>query len=679
MTTNTKRLIGALAFFIWTAFVVAAFYVVQKPALMAGISGIADTAWSLIIWALLVINGTGIGNFLLRQIPRLPIHAVERLLISAGIGLGLLGLAGFLLGLLGLVHPGLLISIQVGVFLLLWWQKYLHTILDDLRQFVFHWRISMTTTPLWIKIAMGVTFLFAFLMALAPPGEAFDALFYHLPRTERILNGTGLQPSSVPHFWFPALPEDVFLWAQGMGSVRATQLLHLTWAILGILLLWYWAAKVWDIKTAQASLIIIISMPSLYLLASWAYTDFALTFYGLTTIYGIYKAHENDGEYPSTGWVIIAGIAAGMAMGVKYTSFMVPVTGVLLLIWWQRRKPGTALKLSLTFGGIALLIAAPWYLRSWAVMGNPFYPFVFGGKYWDAFRADWYAQSGSGIGWDIFELLLLPFNATLGHRDANYYDGRIGPLYLILAPLTLWVLFATRQSFRQQGKTLIAITLFAVLSMVAWGFGVINSSALWQTRLLYPALIPFALPTALGWLAVKKLDTPHLRISFIFNFVVIAIVTITLIDAGRSVIMRNPLAYAVGAETQESYLAKVQPSYAQAVELIQDSPEDAKIYALYEPRNYYMPRDIQPDPILDNFAHDVFLYGDPNEVLASWQDEGYTHVLIYRHGIDFLIENDARRLSPQHLSALDYLQNKLIFVGSTADGSYELYAIHSKE
>jgi hypothetical protein len=355
------------------------------------------------------------------------------------------------------------------------------------------------------------------------------------------------------------------------------------------------------------------------------------------------------------------------------------VTGFLLLFWWQRKKLVAALKFSLIFGGIALLVAAPWYLRSWAVMGNPFYPFVFGGTYWDAFRANWYAEGGSGTGWNILELLLLPLNATLGHRDANYYDGRIGPLYLILAPLTLYIIFTARRLTQNQRKTLFAITLFTLLSIATWTFGVINSSALWQTRLLFPALIPFALPIALGWLAVKKMDTPHLRISFIFNFVVITIVAITIVNAGLSVIMRNPLAYATGVESLESYLIKVQPSYAQAVQLVERSPEDAKIYSLFEPRSYYMPRNVQPDAILDNFAHDVYLYNDPDDLLASWQATGYTHVLIHRHGLEFLFENFPEKLTPPLQITLEYLiQNQFDLVSTTADGSYELYALSPK-
>jgi hypothetical protein len=364
-----------------------------------------------------------------------------------------------------------------------------------------------------------------------------------------------------------------------------------------------------------------------------------------------------------------------MAMGVKYTSFLVPVSAVLLLLWWQRKNPLAAGKNVLIFSLVALAVAAPWYLRNWVVMGNPFYPFAFGGLYWDAFHSLAYSETGTGIGWNLKEWLLLPLNATLGHRDANFYDGRIGALYLVLAPLTVYVLFASRQATKQQRRAIFAIGLFTLLSVVTWTLGVASSSALWQTRLLFPALIPFAIPTALGWLAIQKLDTSQLWVSFIFNFVVIVIVAVSLIDASLSVITRNPLACAAGIETLDGYLGKVQPVYAQAVQLVAAAPEDAKIYSLFEPRSYYLPRRVQPDAILDNFSHDYYLHKTPEAVLVSWQADGYTHVLLYRRRAEFM-QGHALKFSSEHQAALEFiLQNYLKKIGATPDGAYELYSI----
>ena len=61
-------------------------------------------------------------------------------------------------------------------------------------------------------------------------------------------------------------------------------------------------------------------------------------------------------------------------------------------------------------------------------------------------------------------------------------------------------------------------------------------------------------------------------------------------------------------------------------------PADAHIYSIFEPRSYGLPRSTQPDPINDNFAHDLYLYGTPSEILAQWKLQGYTHILVSERG-----------------------------------------------
>ena len=652
----------------------AAFYVVQKPLLMAAARGLGATLWTLAVWGLLTFNAWGIGRFLLGKLLRLQSSAAEHLLLGTGIGLGAQGLAGYAAGLLGAGHPAALLAIQIGMLAILIWQGGWRAFRGDWANFRRQWQEGMRAIPRWMHAALWAGLGLTFILALAPPAEGFDALFYHLPLPLRVLHGEGLQPSGVEHFWFPALPEGAFLWSLGLNAERAAQLTHMTWGLLTVLLLWHWAETLWDGETAGKTAVILLSMPSLYLLASWAYADLALAFFGLAMLYGVWRAAQSESVAPSSGWVILSGVAAGMAMGVKYTSFPIPLAGGLLLLWWGRKPLKNGIRAAAIFSTAAILVAAPWYLRNWAVMGNPFYPFVFGGLYWDEFWTAWYA--GSGVDWTLRDLLLLPLNATLGHRDANFYDGRIGPLFLMFAPLTVYALLAGRRAAPQKRRALFAIGLFALLSAGVWVFGVSHSAALWQTRLLYPALIPFALPTALGWRAVKKLDTPTLRISFIVNLIVASVVLVTLADTALYVVKRNPLAYALGLETRADYLAKTIPHYAQAIELVAQTPEEAQIYSILEPRSYYLPREVQIDAILGNLGHDLYLYGSPEAVVQSWKEAGYTHVLFYRLGADFLAENDPRLFPPEQQDAMDtIIRDYLDLAGTTPNGAYELYRI----
>jgi hypothetical protein len=164
----------------------------------------------------------------------------------------------------------------------------------------------------------------------------------------------------------------------------------------------------------------------------------------------------------------------------------------------------------------------------------------------------------------------------------------IGPLFLILAPLALWILLSLQDG--QRGRSLQAIGLFSAVSFAAWTFGVISSQSLWQARLLFPALLPFAIPAALSWDSLKRLDSSKFRVSFFANMLIAAVIALTLFDNGMFVLQRNPFAVAFGAQSREQYIARVNPSYAALIQVMEKLPANAYLYNLFEPRSYGLPR-----------------------------------------------------------------------------------------
>jgi hypothetical protein len=321
------------------------------------------------------------------------------------------------------------------------------------------------------------------------------------------------------------------------------------------------------------------------------------------------------------------------------------------------------------------MIASPWYVRNAFLMGNPFYPFLFGGRYWDRFLSAWYANSGTGIGWNALEIVSLPWNVVLGHRDVTFYDGRIGPLFLLLAPLAVWTLISHSTRDTDRGHSLQAIALFAGLSFTAWAFGVINSAALWQARLLLPALIPFAVPTALGWDSLSMLDTTRLRVSFLARTVIAIVIILTMFDNAMFVLQRNPVAVALGVQRREAYIARVNPSYAALMQMMNELPEAAYAYHIFEPRSYGLPRRTQPDAINYNFARDVHLYRMPSEIIRQWKQNGYTHVILYERGLTLAVNDPSGKFSATMQDALQQTLAQLEFIDRTPDEVYTMYRI----
>ena len=658
-----------MSFLLWIGIVISIYYVVQKPGLFSAFTGLVDTLWTLLVALLLFFNAYAIGTRVLSWSGSSAIDAIDRLLLGCGLGLGILGLLGLAFSAAQLANDILLSAFQIGIAIFFVFKNYAGKLKEDMKAFLANLNLAFSQYGSFTKVAIILPILFSFLLTLVPPFEAFDALSYHLVQPAQILHDGGLRAADIVPFWYPNLAENLYLWALALQSERAPQILHFLWALLSVGLLWRWAVKIWNPEIGRKTLLLLATIASLPILSSWAYVDMALVYYAVASLYA-YTLSETT-QNPS--WLLVTGIMAGLAMGVKYTSFTVPLTCGLLILF--RYRFDRAFLSAARFSILAIAVALPWYVRNAIFMGNPFYPFVFGGRYWDPFRAEWYTDSGTGIGWNLLQIFLVPLNMVLGHREITPMDGRVGPVFLILLPLTLWVSVSGVRRNPAQTWSLRSIHLFSALSFAAWTLGVINSAHLWQIRLFLPALLPFAIPTALGWNHLGKLDTQNLRISFLFNVLISIVIGLTIFANGLFILQRNPLAVAFGAQTREGYIARVNPSYAALLQSMEDLPAEAYVYSLFEPRSYGLPRQTQPDVSLYNFAHDWHLYRTPPEILRQWKARGYTHVIVYERGLNFMMESPSSKFILAMQTALADTVSRLNLLLQTPDKVYTIYRI----
>ena len=657
-------------FYLWSIFVLAAYFVVQKPFGSQQLHGLMITIWTIALVAAVFIVASGLGSQVFKWIGRTNFSPSERLILGFGIGLALFSFVGLVLSIVGWIHSMIFGGIFILVSVVLYFTRSFHMAYEDAHCFWIEIKNSFSSIHPLFKLVLGILLFIAFVQALAPP-DAFDGLMYHLELPARILHDGRLQPYDMAQFWFPGMPENLFLWFITLGTDRAPQMTHLIITVLAALVIWLWS-RVWNDRVAWLAIAILISMPSLALLSSWAYTDFFLTYLTLACLYSAVRFGTNS----NNPWIYLSGFFAGLAMGVKYTSFLLPVAVIVLLIWWNRKEQYKAFMSIIAFGTCALVVAMPWYLRNWLFMQNPFYPFLLGGRYWDSLRAALYSMNGTGIGWNLKELFLLPLTATLGYRDANYYDGRIGPFYLLLAPLLILAYWKITKDPLLEQRSLIAILFFSIASFAMWTLGVVNTHTLWQTRLLFPAIFPLSIPLAVGIRKVARIDTGKFKASFLLYFVVAAVIGLVCIENLQFFALRNPLSVVIGSESEKDYLNRVNPRYEQMLDLLADLPPDAIVYSLFEPRSFRSPVSFQPDVLVDQFARDVNLFGSNQNIVQAWRSKGYTHVLVYRWGVTFLHDNQPSVLTPEREAQLDNLTGELLtLLEKSAGGDYELYKI----
>jgi len=119
----------------------------------------------------------------------------------------------------------------------------------------------------------------------------------------------------------------------------------------------------------------------------------------------------------------------------------------------------------------------------------------------------------------------------------------------------------------------------------------------------------------------------------------------------------------------------VNPSYAALIQVMDTLPADAYVYSLFEPRSYDLPRLIQPDAIVYNFAHDQYLFNTSSEIIQHWKAEGYTHILVYERGLSFMLENPPDQMTSEAQETFRETIQELKLISQTDDKVYTIYQI----
>jgi hypothetical protein len=126
--------------------------------------------------------------------------------------------------------------------------------------------------------------------------------------------------------------------------------------------------------------------------------------------------------------------------------------------------------------------------------------------------------------------------------------------------------------------------------------------------------------------------------------------------------------------------------------LNRELPPDSLVLHLWEPRSYYLERRNIPDVLLDNWTRPLFVSADAFEVAVRWREDGITHVLLYRDGLDFLLRQRTGEATPWDVEQLMQLErrdlrlefgvplqlhreNGLQVLGPARGPSYNLYAL----
>lgn len=572
----------------------------------------------------LVVLGLAIGQKL-TQLGRFPSRTgLERFLIAQALGLGTIAYSMFGLGLIGGIRRIPVIAIFC-VMLPVAFSFRIYTICTHGKNYFLHSeflsRIKRQT--LLTKIVMVVLLLFMLiniLNALVPPAGR-DALLYHL-RMPKYFVATGYAaPQQMNYYsYFPALTEMLYTLGVLLSNDYCAHLIHLWFGVLAALAIFSFVRSLSGTQTAFLSTLTFYSLPVVSNISALAYIDLALCFFTILAMGFFFTALKNG----DLRLGVLSAILLGFSVAVKYLGLFSVIISFIILLIHLLRSPSSERQPLFRYGIclflISALVASPWYIRNCIVAGNPVYPFffsVFGGLGWDGtkqYMLDAF-QGSYGMGQSLGDLLLLPWRLVVHGGQGFPFDGRIGPIYLVLVPLLMW----------QRPKKILAVYMLIYSLCFVW----IWSSVSQQIRYLLPSLAALSI----GVVSALEVQRPGRgnSIRYAISAAVIGIALFNFSFSVRTFTKYQPLSFVCGRIDRDAFITKHLKNYPPIQYINNTLPSDSKTYMLFIGHvAYYCKKPYVQEIVFEDygFSKGIMESDSPAQIAAWLTGRGVTHLLI---------------------------------------------------
>jgi Dolichyl-phosphate-mannose-protein mannosyltransferase len=558
--------------------------------------------------AFLALAAAGAGRWIARLFPK-NASALDRAALTLLGGLGVLGTSLFVIGQWNFSRPLIVAVMTIAAAF------GIAPILGFARDAYSHCKLDAPP-----KLAAIVVVFVLLVTAVAGFAEITggwdnDAISYHLLGPKVWLREALVRP--VPDNCLTAFPqtaEILFAALLSVGGNRAPGFSSLLTFALFLLIVAAIARRAGlGRHAAWWCVAIVATMPAAYAGAHTGFIDVIYTGFVLAAVCVALGA-QSPGEFAALG------LFCGFAMGTKYTGILaVPAIFLVVVVMHAKSLKSASLPLlkNLTIAAIAAcLVACPFYLRNWLLLGSPIYPAplvffrFFHPKYLspDLIRQMqiflWHR--GQGLGRGPLAYLLLPFNLT--YHTSNFHGaGGIGLVPLAFFPFAL--ILALRSTVAR------ALSLLAFLLTTTW-------FAQQESRYLIPVYPILAILAVLGWRWLLATTGKPVR-------VLAAIIVALSISYGCYMILsgrRDDLHAVVSPSFALQFRYKYTPSLA-SFEYLNRTASVQKVLILdrsvspyYLDRNYLKPIGTWGERVLPYAA-------SAGDVLPHLKELGISHVL----------------------------------------------------
>jgi hypothetical protein len=592
-----------------------------------GPRALLDAFFAVGLMALVALLAYAIGRRILRALNLVELPRLERGVFGLPVGLGVIAYGVLALGLAGLLHRWTIIA-WLAVLIAVTWR--------DTKEIVAGvWAWLPNQPAAWrrlsrpqqaMSVLAGLIFTATLAQALTPPW-ASDSLMYHLPAPRAFLQAGQLL--LLPDMWqangaFAA--EMLFTLGLAFGSDTFARLVHMTYGLVMALGTFAFGQRYLGRAGGWVAAAILLGIPTLPLWAGHAYVDLAWVSYEFLALFALLRWTDRD----QGGYLALAGITAGFALGSKY----VALEGALVLglgVLWHTRTRGLRVMAArgALFGALALLVASPWYLKNLIWAGNPFYPLFFGGPGWPAERLEHlmsYLHS-FGAGRRPIDYLLLPWNLYARYQRFGTFAGSIDVPSLLFPLVLLYPL-------RRHSK---AMNLVAVLILFRFALWTTGSQ---QTRHLLPIAPGLCLLTA-AILTDGQIRPQWPRWRRVLTLGLLGgMVAVTLTYSVGQLNVTRPWRIILGLESKDTFLARILEDYP-ALRFIQShlSPGQQALL-LWNGRSYYCDQRCLADSEPSSWTELITEKSDTASVARELRKRGVTHLLFSAKDTDFWLQHD---------------------------------------
>ncbi len=570
-----------------------------------------------------------ISHYLLRQSIGDLFDTAGTCALSLGLGLGMVCFAMFALGVLQMYDALILwaiIGISYALAILLFGKKSFIVLFRNIAN-VHRAFIGESVLNKTLLIFLVMLILFNILGAYIPQTD-IDTLRYHFGMPKLFMKHGGLFYYPYNHTSiFPFNIEMLFMFGMLLKNDICASFFNVIVGVVFAFMIYNLIKEYLGHDQGLFWGVVFYSMPFTMTQSQGGYVDMGTGMFAISGFYiliiGIRK-HLVDYKL-----CVIAGIFFGLAGGSKLfgmiSGFLAALVFFSLFVTQERKKTLICAFLVLF---VTLLIASPWYVRSYAHTGNPVYPAfynLFGGKYWDRETDEQMkvvmntqkrpiGRSMKGMFWAPF----FPFYPKLicdlmGNNEGGDHRPYLTFLPVLFAPFGL-LAFVKKRPRKDLVFVLIVISLFLLI----WYFVLLQ-----RERHLAPIYGLIFLISAFGLRYVFK----NLRNGILSMLATMSCVAWLVFATGVYSYFYIPKAY--GAFDREGYLDKFGYLYKSIKWVNSNLSKQTKILILSSTGGYYfdIPYITTYTPALQNKFR-LYAYDSPEELYDFLVSENVTHLFV---------------------------------------------------